>query len=296
MAGSLAYKRGVLYVGSEERTAHVRSFDLDGRELEAGFSFAGEDGGAASVRGLDVDEDHRLWVADEVGCRLRAFSLFGDPLAGVPGLEGGDHDRGGVLGRVIDVATRGSDEAQELLVASGGRRRHALQVLGLGGGGARSLRSLGQVDREFRDLAGVAWEGDTSWACERGGGRVQVHRDGDFHFAFQLDVPAGRCFLPNAVAPCGDGRLVLAQGGEASALSLLDRSGRVLRVLAEGGEREGQVSEPGDVVVAPDGDDRHTRVLVIDGEGTRVQVFNLEGDCYGTFPGFACSEPSWEPS
>lgn len=296
MAGSLAYSRGVLYVGCEERSAHVRCFDLDGRELEAGFSFTGASGGAASVGGLDVDEDHRLWIADSVGGRLLAFTLFGDQVAGVSGAVTGEHDKTGVLGRVVDVVSRGSDDAQELLVAAGGRRRHALQVLPLGSGPPRSLRSGGRADQVFRDLCGVAWSGRKLWACERGAGRVQVFRDEDFHFEFRLQVSRGRRFLPTALAPLEDGRALVAQGGAASALTLVDAGGRVLARLAESGEAEGQVSEPADLALAPGADDKHTRVLVIDLDGTRVQVFNLCGDCYGTFPGFARSESSWEPS
>jgi len=293
MAGSLCCSKGVVYVGSEEKTAHVRSFDLDGRELEASFSFRGPDDAAASVDGLDLDEDHRLWVADGTGGRLVAFNLFGEELAGVDGLAAGVHDRGGLLGRVIDVCSSGSDDAQELVVASAGARRHALQRLELGSGRTHSLRSGGQVDRSFRDLRGVARRDEWIWAAERGGGRVQVFRGGDFHFEIRLALGGSAPFLPNAVQPVDDGRLALAVGGEASAVLLLDAGGKLLRVLAEAGDGEGSVLEPTDLALAPGVDDRHQRLVVIDREGTRVQLFNLLGDCYGTFPGFARSESSW---
>lgn len=296
MAGSLAYSRGVLYVGSEEKTAHVRCFDLDGRELGVGFSFRGAQGEAASVDGLDLDQDHRLWVADGAGGRLLCFTLFGDRVAGVECAQSGRHDKAGLLGRVVDVLSRSSDDAQELLVASGGSRRHALQVLPLGSGRARSLRSFGQADRRFRDLCGIAWQGRTIWACERGAGVVQVFRDEDYHFAFRLAGGRDGRFRPNAVAALPDGRLLVAEGGPQSALTLVDAGGRPLRCLAGSGGDEGQVLEPCDLALAPGADDRHTRVVVIDCDGTRVQVFNLQGDCYGTFPGFARSEASWEPS
>jgi len=35
----------------------------------------------------------------------------------------------------------------------------------------------------------------------------------------------------------------------------------------------------------PGEDDRHTRVVLLDHGGSRVQVFNLEGTCYGSFVG-----------
>lgn len=296
MSGSLAYSKGVIYVGTEARTAHVRSFDLDGRELEVNFSFRGEADGAASALGLDLDEDHRLWVADGVGERLLAFTLFGDRVAGVEAAAGRARDKRGVLGRAVDVVSRGSDDAQELLVASGGRRRHAVQLLPLGGGAPRSLRSGGHVDVPFKDVRGIAWHERFAWACERGAGRVQVFRDLDYHFEFRLQLAGGVRFRPNAIQPLPDGRLLLAQGGPASALLLLDARGRLLSVLAGHGQEEGALVEPSDVAVAPGEDDRHTRVVVIDGEGARVQVFNLAGDCYGTFPGFARSVAAWEPA
>jgi hypothetical protein len=296
VAGSLSYSRGVLYVGSEERAAHVRSFDLDGRELDAGFSFRGADGGAASVTGLAVDEDHRLWVADGVGGELRAFTLFGDQVAGVSSAQTGQHDKGGVLGTLADVASRGSDDAQELLVASAGRRRHAVQILPLGSGPPRSLRCGGQVDSLFKDVTGVAWQDSLLWVCERGRGRVQVFREEDYHFSFALPNPEGAPFQPTAVSALEDGRLVLAQGGVASAVRVLSASGKPLHVLAGTGAEEGCVREPSDLIVVPGEDDSHTLVVVIDGEGTRVQVFNLEGNCYGTFPGFAGSDGTWGPA
>ncbi len=296
MSGSLAYSKGVLYVGTEARTARVRSFDLDGRELEVDFTFGGESGRAASALGLDIDEDHRLWVADGVGERLLAFTLFGDRVAGVEAAAGRARDKRGVLGRAIDVVSRGSDDAQELLVASSGRRRHAVQLLPLGGGAPQSLRSGGHVDVPFQDVRGIAWRERFAWVCEREAGRVQVFRDLDYHFEFRVQPSAGARFRPNAIQPLPDGRLVVAQGGAASALLLLDARGRLLSMLAGHGAQEGALIEPNDVAVAPGEDDRHTRVVVIDGEGARIQVFNLEGDCYGTFPGFARSVAAWEPT
>jgi hypothetical protein len=294
MAGSLAYSKGVLYVGHEERTAHVRSFDLDGNELEAGFSFQGLDGSAAAVSGLAVDVDHRLWVADGVAGELRAFTLFGDQIAGVETVESGQRDKGGVLGTPSDVVSRGSDDAQQLLVSAGGRRRHAVQMLPLAGGPPMSLRCGGQVDALFKDVCGLAWRDEWQWVCERGAQRVQVFRNLDYHFSFALPASPQAPFEPAAIEPLSDGRLVLAQGGSRSALSLLDSSGKLLQRIATDGLEEGSVLNPSDLIVSEGEDDRHTRVVVIDVEGTRLQVFNLVGDCYGTFPGFAGSEPTWD--
>ncbi len=287
MRGSLALRQGVLYVGTEERTAHVCAFDLDGAPLEAAFSFRGEDDGAASVCGLDVDADHRVWVADGVGGRLLGFTLVGAALAEVAGSRSGAHDARGVLGKCIDVLCVDEDDEQRLIVASGGTRRHAVQVLPLGPGRRDvSLRPMGHQDGHFRDVRGLALgDGDRElFVCEAGGARLQVFRELDFHRS--LVVACGRvAFEPNAVAVCEDGRLVVAQGGEESALLLCSADGRLLQVLAAHGEDEGQVLDPGSVVIEPGRDDRHTRVLVIDRDGLRIQVFNLAGQCWGAFLG-----------
>lgn len=293
MRGSLSLKDGVLYVGSEEKTAHVALYDLDGRRLEPGFSFRGPGGVAAAVDGLAVDADHRVWIADGVGGRLVAFSIFGGELAKVEGARQGDHDGLGYLGSPVDVVSVGSDLDQELFVASGGRRRHAVQVLPLGEGRTRSLRPLGRPDGRWQGVRGIAVADRTIWVCEGLAGRVQVLRDEEFHFAFAVPVAGAGRFEPNAVHPLPDGRLLLAHGGAASAVLLLDRGGRLLRVLAESGTAEGRVFEPGDLAVLPGADDRHTRLAVIDRDGLRVQVFNLAGDCHGTLPGMPCSSDAW---
>lgn len=292
MRGSLAIRNGVLYVGTEERTAHVRSYDLDGAPLEAAFSFRGEDGGAASVDGLDVDADHRVWVADGAGARLLGFSLVGAPLAELSAGAVGEHDARGVLGRPVDVCTVGADDEQCLIVASGGARRHAVQVLPLDAHRREeSLRPLGDQDGRFHDVRSLALDasGRELFVCEAGRARVQVFRDHDFHRALTLSLGRAR-FEPNALAVCGDGRLVIAQGGEHSALLLCARNGEVLRVLAQTGTAEGEVEEPGSVVIEEGDSDRTTRVVVIDRDGLRVQVFNLLGDCWGTFQDGALSQ------
>ena len=86
--------------------------------------------------------------------------------------------------------------------------------------------------------------------------------------------------------------------GDASALLLVDPAGRVMRVLAReplgpGDLEEGSIEQPGDVVVAPGADDGETRVAAIDRDGERVQVFSLEGRCYGAFLGL---DPASEDS
>ena len=117
------------------------------------------------------------------------------------------------------------------------------------------------------------------------------------HFAFQIPVndpgdtqrtgsgAGGRAggFQPVAAVPLPDGRIVVAQGGVQSALFVVDAAGRLQRVLARTGVEQGCVFEPADVAVELSERDRTTRVVAIDMDAERVQVFTLEGRCYGSF-------------
>ena len=319
MQGSLALAHGVVWLGRHARTAEIRVFDLDGRELAGGFrippivedlELAGGNGdprpgrsrsatrtlGRSTASGLAVDGDRRLWVADEAGARVRAFNVFGAESATITGAaaeEGAllERDTLELLGRPGDVAlVARSDEtgesSDELLVASRGRRRHALRRYGLDGELRASLRPLGDPEGSFSDLRGVATFGELVFACDEDAGRVQVFRRDEFHFA--IAAPGGgarRVFRPRAAAPLADGRLLVAIGGESSALLLLDGAGRLLRTIAEHGTEVGQVFEPGDVIVEEGHSDERTRVIVVDCDGDRVQAFSLVGRCWGTFRG-----------
>jgi hypothetical protein len=285
MYGSLCLKLGILYVARHASTAHVQAYDLDGHRVGAGFSFRGADGSGAAASGVDVDDDHRLWIADGASDRVRCFTVFGRELAGATEWRrrgGADTDRAENL---VDVATDGVEDAQQLLIAAGGRRRHALHLLHLSSGRALSLRPQGDPLGRFDGLARAAIAGRMIYACEARAGRVQVFRDGEFHYLFRLPPnPGSRArFEPVAIAPLSDGRAVIAQGGSESALLLVDRGGRLLRAIALHGEATGQVFEPSDLAVEERDSDHASRVAVIDCDGDRVQVFTLDGACFGAF-------------
>lgn len=284
MHSSLALARGVVYVGRCAKTAWISTFDVDGQRLEGGFDFRDEDAGRSSTCGLAVDEDHRVWVADSAGGRVRAFTLFGRPLVDVSDGAASARDARGVLGRPVGVAVRGCDDELEVAVASGGVRRHALQIFHPATGRVLSLRPEAGPRGSFQDLGGVCWRGENLYVCEGGAGAVRVYQDGALHWSLTLPTGGGGCFRPTGLAVLGDGSMVVACGDpSASALVHCEPGGRVRRVLAQGGEGEGQVDEPQDVVVDEDADGG-PRAIVIDRAGERVQVFTLEGRCYGAFP------------
>jgi len=283
--GSLSLHEGVLWVGRHEKTAHVAAFDLDGRALGRKFSFRNDEPGSAAVSGLVVDQDHRIWVADTPSGRLLGFTLFGSQVAALGGGDAGE-DAAKVLTEPVDVALFGEPEENLLLVASGGRRRHAVRLVTPAGELVQSLRPLGDPRGKFAGVRGVTSSERLIFVSEAGAERVQVFRDGDFHFAFRVVVPGfGRRAV--ATAALGDGRLVVAVTGESdkeeSGLLLFNESGHFLEVLARPGRGDGEICQPEGLAVLDEGRDRDSRLFAIDCDGERVQVFNLEGDCYGAF-------------
>ncbi len=281
MQGSLALREGVLWVGRHELTGHVRPFDLDGAPLGPGFSFRGPGRSRASVEGLDVDGDHHLWVADGAGSTVRAFTLSGREVRTLGRREEASRDARGSLGRVADVAALEDGEEPLLAIACGGRRRHAVQLFRPEGGWVASLRSQGAAGEAFHGARSVTGCGALLFVCEASAGRIQVFRCREFHFSIAVPTRPGARFEPTALAPLDDGRLVVTAGGEDGALLLLDGGGRLIRVLAEGGRGAGRLFEPADVVADSAAAGRPARIAVIDRDGERVQVFNLDGTCYG---------------
>ena len=287
MLGRIALRNGILYVGRHEQTAHVRPYDLQGGALSEGISFRGPGGEACTLVGLDVDADHHVWIADRASERVRAFTLFGQEVRALAGAvqELRQDARGTLRGLTDLVLLPGEPEELELLVASGGWRRHGVQILRADGRWVASLRPAGDPMGRFRGACGLAALGRWIYVCEPRAGRIQVFRDREFHFHFQL--PQGRAgrLEPVAVAPLSDGRMVVAAAGVESALLLLDAGGRLQRVLALAGTEPGQVEEPADVAV--DETSASVRVAVIDSDAERVQVFTLEGQCEGALEDLA---------
>jgi len=296
MVGSLALRSSLLYVGREEKTARVRVYDLDGHVVSGGFSFRDARLGRSVAAGIAVDEDRRLWVADTPASRVRRFTLFGREDGGLgldldaPLAEGdaatlsvGNPDGPGLVRLPVAVAVEGNGEEGRLAVGCDGERRHAVQLWDVERGYVLSPRPCGDPHGRYRGVRGVALLGRFLYVAEAQAGRLQVFRDGSFHFAFSVPAGGDARFEPVGVAPLSDGRMVVATTGRTDALLLVDSAGRLLRVLAESGDEEGRVRHPGDVVVEERASDAATRIAVIDQDAERVQVFTLEGRCYGAF-------------
>jgi len=298
MHGAIAHAHGVLYVGRSAKTATVEAFDADGRPLAARFRFRDATVGRSSVAGLDVDADHRVWVADEAAGKLRAFTLFGQPVAELGGTPEDQLDVRGALGAPVAVRARGSDDALVLLIASAGRRRYALQLHRPHDARTRVLTSLGEAEGAFDDLADVHWASardpdgargalagagdgeDVIVTAERRARRLQLFRGGRFVHAVST------AHAPEAAVRLPDGRFIVAFGaphGGGGELALLGRDGRRIARLAGPDE----VDQPSGLALSPGQSDAETRLWVVDREGTRVQLFTADGRGWGEFTSLA---------
>ncbi len=284
MNGCLARQGGVLILARHARTVEIRTYDLDGARLGDGFRFAGLHGDRARADGIAVDRDMRLFVADSASRAVRLFTVFGREHG--PIVATSTEDAPGNVGEPSCVAVDGLEGDLRILVGSQGARRHAVQLFDRAGAHLASLRSRGDVHETFRDVVRVALDGRFQLVCEAGAGLVQVFREGEFHFALRPPRPRGARAdaIPTAARRLSDGRIVVATGGASTgAVHLFEPTGRVIHTIAYPGERASEVFEPTDIVIDEGASDRRTRVAVVDCDGDRVQVFNLEGVCFGSF-------------
>ena len=287
MQGSLCQANGVLYVGRHVKSASVTAFDLDGRLLQCIARFKDENAGRSSASGICVDGDHRLWVADGPGGCVRGFTLFGQQIAHLGADAGCDatrEDRRGVLGTPVDVLATGEDEELVLVVASAGIRRHAVQVLDPNGARTLSLRPLGDPHGKFQEVCALAVRGIKDLlVLEARTPRIQVFRGGDFHYSITL--PQGESHgRPRATAVTPEGHVAVAFAGGTRGIAVFDDEGRVVQEVARTGENDGQVEDPCGLAMMPRDGAQAARVFVLDRYGDRVQVYTLDGNCYGAFP------------
>jgi hypothetical protein len=275
----------------------VTAYDLDGRPLGRTFTLRGEEGTATEIRAIAVDEDRRIWAVDAGSACVRAYSVSGAQVGRVGSLGDPDADRPGALGDPAGIAVEGVESETQVLMSRRGHRRHALLLLAPGDGSGetpvpRSLVPGGDPQATFRNLAGVALAGERILACEAGTGTIQVFRRGEFLFSIPLpslgqrgrDASGSPRLEPRLVSPLPDGRMLVACGGASgSALLLLEAGGGLAAVLAEDGTEEGRVHLPTGLAVEEGPALPNTRIAVLDRDADRIQVFTLDGRCYGSF-------------
>ena len=269
------------------KTTRVTAFDLDGRPLGPTTTLRGEKGTRTEIRAIAVDEDRRIWAADAGSGCVRAYNVSGAEVGRVESVGDPAADRPGALGDPAGLAVQGVESETRLLLSRRGHLHNALVLLAPDPAGdpgpPKVLHRDGDPREPWRHLAGVALAGDRALACEAGTGTIHVFRGGEF--LFRIELPGSPARLePRLVAPLADGRLVVAcGGGTESALLLLDPGGGVLATIAAEGEEEGAVHLPTGLAVEEGPPRPNSRIAVLDRDAERIQVFTLDGRCYGSF-------------
>ena len=280
MSGALAAKSGVVWVARERRAGGVRAYDFDGRRVAVEFPVPPLRATRTTITGLAVDADRRLFVVDASAGSVRCFNAFGVEQQELLRGRAEHRDAFESLAPPVDVAVEGVESDERIVVACGGERRHALKVHDRSCRLLASLRPLGDPMGVFHHLAKVGARGRWIAALERAKDRVQVFRDGEFHYAFQVPVDRRAPAALVAIEPLVDGGFVAALRGPRGAHLLhLGRAGQVERVLAEGEA----IEEPLDLVVEDAEGVSSTRIVVLDHDGGRVAVHTLEGRMLGEF-------------
>jgi hypothetical protein len=280
MSGRLAAHGGVVWVARERRAGGVRAFDFDGRPVADEFVVQPLRATRTTIVGLAVDADRRLFLVDSSARSVRRFNAFGVEQEEVLRCESELHDSLERLAAPVDVAVDGIEGDERVVVACGGERRHALKIHDRDCRLLQSLRPLGDPMGVFHHLGRVGARGRWVVALERAKDRVQVFRDGEFHYAFGVPVDRRAPAALVAIEPLEDGGFVAAlRGPRGSHLLRLGRAGALESVLAEGEA----IEDPVDLVVEEGGTTPRTRVIVLDKEGSRVAVHTLEGRMLGEF-------------
>jgi hypothetical protein len=284
--GSLAARGETLYVAWPGRVARWRAFDLGGRALTPWMELAAGPSGLSACAGLEVDPDHRLWFADPANAQVRCVNLFGQELSALRAWPTAPRDGLGTLQEPLGVGCAELGDPLRLWVCQGGARRSSVQLLDEAGRAHLRLRSLGDPRGVFEGARRVRAAGRWVWVLETQARRIQVFRDAEFHFAFQ--VPGGasgaarRSALPLvSCAVFDDGSGVVCTDAQVPALLRIDRAGHVRGVLAEACAEPAQLEGPCDLALLGSTDPARARVALLDRDGLRVRAFGLEGTCHG---------------
>ena len=274
MTGAIDVRDRFLFIGHSDSRGHVHVYDLGRERVTRSFHFAPEECG--EIAGIAVDVGWNLHVADRPRHAVRRFTIFGRETLrfGTPTVGGGG-DRRGVLESPNDVAL---DEEGSLYVACGAMPLvHAVQKFAPDGRCLGTFRAFGEPNEKFASPRGIAVAGDRVFVADTEAGCVQVFTTaGVFVSMFSTATRPGERSFPTAVAPRPEGGLLVAQRGEEPCVKAFEGGEEFERVWIEGGEGEGRVDDPEDLVC-----DGRGFVYVSDRRGERVQGFDASGRFLG---------------
>jgi len=224
-------------------------------------------------RGISVNEDGEIVVADSSNHRIQVFDGHGEFLRqfGQYGQADGEFD---CLAGVCVNKNNG-----QIVIAD--RYNHRIQIFTSQGGWIRSFGEEGYWDGQMSYPWGVACAPDGNiFVCDKENHRVQVfHPNGTFMYSFgRLGCDDGCFENPHYVSVSEDGEKVVVSDSGNHRIQLFTPTGQHEKTIGREGTLNGQFKYPRGVLF-----DREGYILVGDSGNNRVQVFRPDGSYYTSF-------------
>jgi hypothetical protein len=265
MHGGIAVSRNLFCLTYTHGRGRVFLVDLDEKRPVDFWEYSGPDGGHADARGVAIDRDFTLYVADAHNEVVRRFTAFGKTLENLgaahqraPGAA--SRDRTGYLDRPHAVAALDD----HVLVACGDQHlRRGVQRFGVDGQSLPPLLAFGDPEAEFGAPRGLCAGDDGVFVADTLNGVVQrFTREGRFVNEIATAVPGSARSRPVAVQSLQDGTILIIDLGDDPGMRRFEVGGKLIATLSVADE----VVDP--VALARDDDGR---VYVLDRDGERVQ-------------------------
>jgi hypothetical protein len=269
--GGIAFRNNQLFAAHGVGRASVALLDSATLANKNEFPLRDESGGPFSASGIAVGPAFTIHVADPVGRAVRAYSIFGKPLArfGAPPEPRFPvaADRRGVLAEPVAVDV---DERGNVYVASaGGPRVHAIQKFTGEGRYLGSFRAFGCVGECFNSPRALVLSQQLLYVADTGNGAIHIYqRSGRFRQVFSTAARHGERSSPVSIALEGTQQLLVLDRGDSHELRRFSRGGEYL-----GPALPDVVIEAPVAVAAGD----HGILYIADRDGERLRAFHPGG-------------------
>jgi hypothetical protein len=200
----------------------------------------------------------------------RAAAVEAAQGAGGNAFDGGHGAAPGQFDQPIGVAV-----APNGTVVVADRNNHRVQLFDRAGEFARAWGRQGSAPGEFREPHDVAADDEFVYVADLWNQRVQIFDHDGHHVVTLTGSPS--LSSPRGVA-VSEGRIYVAEAG-GGRVTEYDRDGHLQRTIGSLGSETGQLREPVDVAVAPNGD-----LWVVNGGNNRLEHFAADGAVLGSVP------------